>query len=120
MLHIDGDSYMVEVLHFAGMNNSAALQEQCIREGEAFILVYSVCERASFGNISRVHEQIMQVKSQMVDSVRTQTPIMVRSIAQRRDRFPRRKGGLSQQLCSLYSWKHPRRVAVISRELSWR
>lgn len=68
---------MVEVLHMIGMNNSMPLQELYIREGEGYLLVYSVCSRASFEAISELHKRVLSVKEQSADRASTSIPIMV-------------------------------------------
>ncbi|PMD34296.1 ras-domain-containing protein [Hyaloscypha variabilis F] len=59
---IDGKSCMLEVLDTAGQEEYTALRNQWIRDGEGFLLVYSICERSSFTRVSRFHHQIMSVK----------------------------------------------------------
>jgi GTPase KRas protein len=53
---------MLEVLDTAGQEEYIALREQWIRDGEGFILVYSISSRSSFTRISRFHNQIQRVK----------------------------------------------------------
>jgi GTPase KRas len=38
------------------------MREQYMREGEGFILVYSITERESFDSIGAFHEQLLRVK----------------------------------------------------------
>jgi GTPase KRas protein len=59
---IDGQSYMLEVLDTAGQEEYTALRDQWIRDGEAFLLVYSVSSRSSFTRIYRFHAQVLRVK----------------------------------------------------------
>jgi GTPase KRas protein len=77
LLQIDGNSYMVEIIHLVGMNTSAPMRELCIREGDGFLLVYSVCSRTSFQAASKLHAQILQTKEQSANSSSVQTPIML-------------------------------------------
>jgi GTPase KRas protein len=53
---------MLEVLDTAGQEEYTALRDQWIRDGEGFVLVYSISSRSSFTRITRFHNQIQRVK----------------------------------------------------------
>ena len=53
---------MLEVLDTAGQEEYTALRDQWIRDGEGFVLVYSITSRSSFSRIQRFHAQIQRVK----------------------------------------------------------
>lgn len=53
---------MLEVLDTAGQEEYTALRDQWIRDGEGFVLVYSISSRSSFSRIKRFHHQIQRVK----------------------------------------------------------
>ena len=53
---------MLEVLDTAGQEEYTALRDQWIRDGEGFVLVYSITSRSSFSRIQRFHNQIQRVK----------------------------------------------------------
>jgi len=53
---------MLEVLDTAGQEEYTALRDQWIRDGEGFVLVYSITSRASFNRIRKFHEHIQRVK----------------------------------------------------------
>ena len=59
---IDTQSCMLEVLDTAGQEEYTALRDQWIRDGEGFVLVYSITSRASFSRIGRFYSQIQRVK----------------------------------------------------------
>ncbi|PQE19462.1 putative RAS-2 protein [Rutstroemia sp. NJR-2017a WRK4] len=59
---IDGQSCMLEVLDTAGQEEYTALRDQWIRDGEGFVLVYSISSRSSFTRIQRFYNQIQRVK----------------------------------------------------------
>ena len=59
---IDQQSCMLEVLDTAGQEEYTALRDQWIRDGEGFVLVYSITSRSSFTRIRRFHSQIQRVK----------------------------------------------------------
>jgi GTPase KRas len=61
-VQIDGQSCMLEVLDTAGQEEYTALRDQWIRDGEGFVLVYSISSRQSFARIERFHRQIQRVK----------------------------------------------------------
>ena len=53
---------MLEVLDTAGQEEYTALRDQWIRDGEGFVLVYSITSRSSFSRIRKFHSQIQRVK----------------------------------------------------------
>ena len=59
---IDTQSCMLEVLDTAGQEEYTALRDQWIRDGEGFILVYSITSRNSFTRIQKFHNQVQRVK----------------------------------------------------------
>src|SRR5256884_5335455 len=59
---IDHQSCMLEVLDTAGQEEYTALRDQWIRDGEGFVLVYSISSRSSFTRIPKFHQQIQRVK----------------------------------------------------------
>jgi GTPase KRas protein len=65
---IDGQSCMLEVLDTAGQEEYTALRDQWIRDGEGFVLVYSISSRSSFTRIKRFHNQIQRVKESSASS----------------------------------------------------
>ncbi|KAI0171315.1 ras-like GTPase Ras2 [Pestalotiopsis sp. NC0098] len=65
---IDGQACMLEVLDTAGQEEYTALRDQWIRDGEGFVLVYSISSRSSFSRIKRFHHQIQRVKESVSSS----------------------------------------------------
>ena len=59
---IGGQSRMLEVLDTAGDAVYSALRDQWIRDGEGFVLVYSITNRWPFERVSRFLNQIKWVK----------------------------------------------------------
>lgn len=59
---------MLEVLDTAGQEEYTALRDQWIRDGEGFVLVYSITSRSSFSRIKRFHHQIQRVKESCASS----------------------------------------------------
>ncbi|PWN96117.1 putative small G-protein Ras2 [Tilletiopsis washingtonensis] len=70
---IDDQPCMLEVLDTAGQEEYTALRDQWIREGEGFLLVYSIAARATFERVERFRAQISRVKDQEPNTV----PIML-------------------------------------------
>jgi len=61
-LIIDDQPCILEILDTAGQEEYTALRDQWIREGEGFVLVYSITARATFERIERFRSQILRVK----------------------------------------------------------
>jgi GTPase KRas protein len=59
---IDGESCMVEILDIAGQEEYTALRDQWIRDGEGFLVVYSINGRVFFNRVHRFINQIFRVK----------------------------------------------------------
>lgn len=55
---------MLEVLDTAGQEEYTALRDQWVREGEGFLLVYSIVSRPTFDRIERFKNQITRVKDE--------------------------------------------------------
>ena len=67
-VQIDHQSCMLEVLDTAGQEEYTALRDQWIRDGEGFVLVYSISSRQSFARIQKFHSQIQRVKESVSGS----------------------------------------------------
>ncbi|KAK7222148.1 hypothetical protein V2G26_010151 [Clonostachys chloroleuca] len=63
---VDGTPCMVEVLDTAGQDEYVALRDQWIREGDAFLLVFSITSRNSFANVRKYYQQIQNIKKSKV------------------------------------------------------
>ena len=59
---IDSSWCILDVLDTAGQEEFSAMREQYMRKGDAFLLVYSVTDKASFMNIKHFHTLILRVK----------------------------------------------------------
>jgi len=67
---VDGEPVVIEVLDTAGQEEYTALRDQWIREGDGFLLIYSIASRSSFERIQVFHEEIRLVKDDLDRSVR--------------------------------------------------
>jgi len=54
----------VEVIDTAGQEEYATLRDQWVREGQGFILVYSIASRATFERLEVFRQAMMKVKRQ--------------------------------------------------------
>ena len=54
---------MLEVIDTAGQEEYTALRDQWIRDGEGFVLVYSITSRSSFSRIEGFHRQVQRIKA---------------------------------------------------------
>ncbi|GAA5795132.1 ras-like protein 1 [Helicostylum pulchrum] len=59
---IDEETALLDVLDTAGQEEYSAMREQYMRNGEGFLLVYSITSRMSFEEIETFHQQICRVK----------------------------------------------------------
>ena len=59
---VDSQACMLEVLDTAGQEEYTALRDQWIRDGEGFVIVYSVIDRVTFSKVERFYHQIRRVK----------------------------------------------------------
>ncbi|KAG1467840.1 hypothetical protein G6F56_004187 [Rhizopus delemar] len=59
---IDEETALLDVLDTAGQEEYSAMREQYMRNGEGFVLVYSITSRLSFEEINTFYQQIRRVK----------------------------------------------------------
>ncbi|ORX33995.1 P-loop containing nucleoside triphosphate hydrolase protein [Kockovaella imperatae] len=68
---VDDQPCLLEVLDTAGQEEYTALRDQWIRDGEGFLIVYSICSRQTFDRIDRIIERILRVKDEAAASTPT-------------------------------------------------
>lgn len=73
---------MLEVLDTAGQEEYTALRDQWIRDGEGFVLVYSIASRASFSRIRKFYQQIQRVKESSSAALPTGSGYLASSMSQ--------------------------------------
>ncbi|KAI9291866.1 hypothetical protein K502DRAFT_320639 [Neoconidiobolus thromboides FSU 785] len=61
-IELDGEPCVLEILDTAGQEEYTALRDQWIRDGEGFVLVYSVTIRTSFERLEKFRDQVTRVK----------------------------------------------------------
>lgn len=59
---IDGEVVGLDILDTAGQEVFSAVRDRYMRDGEGFLLVYSLIERNTFVTMSKISEQIKRVK----------------------------------------------------------
>ncbi|RHZ73549.1 hypothetical protein Glove_230g101 [Diversispora epigaea] len=59
---IDDQPCVLEALNLDGQEEYTAIRDQWIREGEGFLLVYSITSRSTFERIERFRDQISRIK----------------------------------------------------------
>ncbi|KAJ7938012.1 ras protein [Mycena leptocephala] len=59
---VDNRMCFVEVIDTAGQEEYAILRDQWVREGQGFILVYSIASRTTFDRLKVFHQSVTQVK----------------------------------------------------------
>ncbi|KAG1175532.1 hypothetical protein G6F70_004681 [Rhizopus microsporus] len=59
---IDEETALLDVLDTAGQEEYSAMREQYMRNGEGFILVYSITSYLSFEEVNTFYQQIRRVK----------------------------------------------------------
>lgn len=63
---VNGEPAVVEVLDTAGTEQFASMRDLYIKNGEGFIVVYSICSRQSFKDVSPMRDQIAAIKRRKV------------------------------------------------------
>ncbi|KAI9269717.1 small G-protein Ras2 [Helicostylum pulchrum] len=59
---IDDFPCVLEVLDTAGQEEYTALRDQWIRDGEGFLIVYSITSRSTYDRVNKFRDQIFRVK----------------------------------------------------------
>ncbi|CAF0743807.1 unnamed protein product [Adineta steineri] len=61
-VEIDGVNCMLEILDTAGTEQFTAMRDLYMKNGQGFILVYSITSQATFNDLIDIKDQIMRVK----------------------------------------------------------
>lgn len=64
---IDGDAALLDILDTAGQEEFSSMQDQWMRDGKGFLLVYNIISRTTFDELSVLYEKILRTKD--ADSV---------------------------------------------------
>nr|XP_037854292.1 ras-related protein Rap-1b-like [Chlorocebus sabaeus] len=61
-VEVDAQQYRLEILDTAGMEQFIARRDLYMRNGQGFVLVYSITAQPTFNDLQDLREQILQVK----------------------------------------------------------
>jgi len=59
---IDGTTCMLDILDTAGQEEFSSLRHQYMRQGQGFLCVYSITDKASFEELQTFHSEVYRVK----------------------------------------------------------
>lgn len=59
---MDGQQCILEILDTAGTEQFTAMRDLYMKNGQGFILVYSITSQATFNDLTELREQILRVK----------------------------------------------------------
>jgi len=59
---IDDETALLDILDTAGQEEFSSMQDQWMREGKGFLLVYSITSRPSFDGVSILYDKILRTK----------------------------------------------------------
>eukprot|EP01125_Pyxidicula_operculata_P007671 TRINITY_DN259_c0_g1_i1.p1 TRINITY_DN259_c0_g1~~TRINITY_DN259_c0_g1_i1.p1 ORF type:complete len:188 (-),score=17.72 TRINITY_DN259_c0_g1_i1:74-637(-) len=62
IFEVDGKQTMLEILDTAGTEQFTAMRDLYMKNGEGFVLVYSIISQSTFNDLSEMREQILRVK----------------------------------------------------------
>uniref|UniRef100_A0A0N4Z2X2 small monomeric GTPase n=1 Tax=Parastrongyloides trichosuri TaxID=131310 RepID=A0A0N4Z2X2_PARTI len=61
-VEVDGELCMLEILDTAGTEQFTAMRDLYMKNGQGFVLVYSITAQSSFNDLMELREQILRVK----------------------------------------------------------
>jgi len=61
-VEIDGKQCMLEILDTAGTEQFTAMRDLYMKNGQGFVLVYSIIAQSTFNDLNDIREQILRVK----------------------------------------------------------
>ncbi|GAM19627.1 hypothetical protein SAMD00019534_028020 [Acytostelium subglobosum LB1] len=61
-VEVDGNQCMLEILDTAGTEQFTAMRDLYMKNGQGFVLVYSIISNSTFGELPDLREQILRVK----------------------------------------------------------
>jgi len=62
LMEIDGNQYMLEILDTAGTEQFTAMRDLYMKNGQGFVLAYSIIAQSTFNDLPDLREQILRVK----------------------------------------------------------
>ncbi|XP_076045670.1 LOW QUALITY PROTEIN: ras-related protein Rap1-like [Oratosquilla oratoria] len=61
-VEVDGQQCMLEILDTAGTEQFTAMRDLYMKNGQGFVLVYSITAQSTFNDLKNLREQILRVK----------------------------------------------------------
>eukprot|EP00038_Savillea_parva_P025451 m.47746 g.47746 ORF g.47746 m.47746 type:complete len:191 (+) comp6924_c0_seq1:55-627(+) len=61
-VEVDGQQCMLEILDTAGTEQFTAMRDLYMKNGQGFVLVYSITAQGTFGDLQELRDQILRVK----------------------------------------------------------
>ena len=65
-ISIEGETYILEVVDTAGMEQFTQMRDLYIKKSDGFILVYSIIDATTFEDVKSIREQIVRNKYRYV------------------------------------------------------
>jgi len=62
LLEVDSEQYMLEILDTAGTEQFTAMRDLYMKNGQGFVLVYSIIAQSTFNDLPDMKDQILRVK----------------------------------------------------------
>jgi len=62
LVEVDNEQYMLEILDTAGTEQFTAMRDLYMKNGQGFVLVYSIIAQSTFNDLPDMREQILRVK----------------------------------------------------------
>jgi len=59
---IDDETALLDILDTAGQEEFSSMQDQWMRDGKGFLLVYNITSRPTFDEVSVLHDKILRTK----------------------------------------------------------
>jgi GTPase KRas protein len=63
LVTIDGEGAQLDILDTAGQDDFIAMQDQWMREGKGFLLVYAINSQSSFNDVQTLREKVLRTKN---------------------------------------------------------
>jgi len=61
-VEVDGSQYLLEILDTAGTEQFTAMRDLYMKDGQGFVLVYSIIAQSTFSDLQDIRDQIVRVK----------------------------------------------------------
>jgi len=62
LIEVDEDHYMLEILDTAGTEHFTAMRELYMKNGQGFVLVYSIISQSTFNDLPDIFDHLLTVK----------------------------------------------------------